>query len=838
MADLLLLKSELRGEKQLYALAALTTAMATAALTLSLALGQTFERSFASASKSMLGGDLTIRMRLRDFSQEELQWLRDNSSAFSLIRESVAAAVVGEGDRSQMARVKVADNAYPLYGQVVLQDAGDAELRALLDAGPGPDGAYPAAVAPILLESLGIEKGDAFQAAGLSLRAEQVVETEPDPNPRTWMAAPLILVGEKAASGGHLSGPGLLSAHHGRVILPSDESEESWRARLDAEFPDSVWRVRNAEQSSSGLIRFVQQMRDFLAIMSLAAMFTAGIGVGGAAAAFIRARARAIAVIKMLGGGRDLIARVYLFIAAFFIISGAVAGSAAGAALLFQAAPFLSSSLPLPLLPEWPWKAFGQAVFSACAMGAAFVALPVLRAGRVNPLDLFKAGDSAPLPHERSDLLWAAVVWIVVLLAVPLGVREKIIAAAIISAAGVIYALSLACARAAGGLSRRIPPPMSWGLLAASRNRGQTAAGVVSLSVGMAMLVAILNIEGNFSARINDTLREEAPTFYLMGIRKGQDDELREALSEASPSARLRSIPFLRGKIESIGGRDASSIEAPSDVAWILRGDRGLTWTETGDYIGASEVTDGKLWDPDESRPQASFDEEAAASFGLQLGDELEMSVLGRRMTAIITSFREINWRSFDVNFVIILDREPFGSAPHSMMGAAFMPPEHEGAAKLAVIRGFPNVTPLAMSAVFDIARQLLKNISLLLQVAAAFMLAGAVPVVAASLMDGQRRRARDAVTLRLIGAPGSALAGSGFAEFAAMAAAALIPALVFGLLAGKFAIEHIFELPWSAGDGAPLLVALGGILLFAAFGIAGIVRAVRYPPLAVIRND
>ena len=354
----------------------------------------------------------------------------------------------------------------------------------------------------------------------------------------------------------------------------------------------------------------------------------------------------------------------------------------------------------------------------------------------------------------------------------------------------------------------------------------------------MALLVAILNIEGNFAARINDTLRQEAPTFYLTGARTEQRESLQKTLTAVSEKSRLRTIPFLRGKIAAIGGRDSADIDAPSDFRWILGNDRALTWTENGDYIGASKVSDGVLWDDSETRPQASFDSGAADAFGLELGDELELTILGRRLTTVITSFREIDWQSFDINFVVILDRRPFGDAPYSLMGAAFLPPEDENRAKLEIVRAFPNITPIAMSAVFEVGRRLLENVSLLLQAAALFMLFGAAPVIVASLMDGQRRRVRDAITLRLLGASTGALIIKGMAEFAAMAAAALLPAIVFGLIAGKLVVEHIFDLHWNIGDGSPLVVACGGVTLFLIFGCAGIAKWVRQPPLAIIRNE
>ena len=837
-AEFFLLRAELRGEKRLYFMAALTAAFATAALTLALAVGDTFERSFAASAKNLLGGDVALRLRQRGFLPEELQWLRENSSAISAVRTAPVLAFSGE--YNQMVRLKIADNAYPLYGRLELQNGEDGALHKILSADADEDGAYPVAVADDVPELLGIKTGDTFTAAGITLRIAEIITQEPDPDSRLWMATPLVLAG--GGVGAALSSGDLLSEHRIRARLPAGEGEEEWKARLKSAFPGADWRVRGAQRAAPGLRRFVERMRRFLSLMSLAAIITAGIGINGAASAFMRARTRAIAVVKMLGGGKQFIARVYLKIALLFIIGGAAAGAFIGAAMLFWAASHFSLALPLALQPEWPWAALLKALFSAAALGAGFVILPVLRAGRANPLALFSAGgnENAAPPPSRREIIFTVAVWTILLLVLPLEWREKIAAAGIAAATALVYLLSAACAHFAGIAAKRIPPPGSWGFLAIARNRRQTASGVVSLGVGMALLIAILNIEGNFAARIDDTLVREAPSLYLMGIRREQHEPLKQTLAEIAPESRLRAIPFLRGKIKSIGGRTAEEIaeEAPDDLRWILRGERGLTWTQDEHYIGESKVSAGKLWDETEPRPQASFDGEAAKGFGVALGDELELNVLGRRMTAVITSFRDIDWQSFDINFAVILDGQPFSSAPYSFLGAAFMPPEAETPAKLAIVRAFPNITPIAMSGIFEIGRGLLKNISLLLQAAAVFMLIGAAPAVAASLMDGQRRRVHDAVVLRLLGAPSRALMLKGFTEYAAMAAAALLPALFLGLAAAGLVVLHVFDLKWNITDGNPLGVAAAGLVLFLIIGGASIARWIRQPPLAVIRNE
>ena len=371
--------------------------VAVAALALVLAVGDSFNRSFADSAKALLGGDLAVRLSQRDFAENEIEWMRDNSARISKVRIAGALAVAGQ--RTHLVRIKSVDAAYPLYGALILEDESvdaDAVHDALSSTSstrspstlsttssttsststsstsstsptdsPAP---LSALISKELATLLTLQVGARFDAGGLSLQVAGIILKEPDPDSRIWMSAALVLVGDDATDA--LTAPGMLGRSVVRVQLRDGDTPQTWRARLDAAFPAADWRVREATSAMRGLRRFVERMRDFLSLMSLAAMLMAGLGVGRAAAAFLRARIRAIAVIKMLGGDARLIARVYLTIVFIFILGGALGGAFVGGALLFWAAPLLTPSLPITLAAEWPWSAMARALAAAMLLSA------------------------------------------------------------------------------------------------------------------------------------------------------------------------------------------------------------------------------------------------------------------------------------------------------------------------------------------------------------------------------------------------------------------------------------------------------------------------------------
>ena len=828
----IIFRRELRGELGLFVLAAVTMAVATAALTLVLSLAHIFEESFARSSKALIGGDLSLRLSQREFKPEERAWLRENSAAYSEIR--AARVLAAAGRRTQIVRLKGVDGAYPLYGGVRLASAATSLRFAATEGG------VAAAVVDQRLQALlGLEVGEVFTAAGVTLRVSDFLLAEPDPDPRLWFGAPPILVSRSVLEGDAFSRPGALVSRFVRVRLPAGEAPAQWRKRLNGAFPQAGWRVRGPENAQANVRRTLDRIRDFLALASLAAILLAGIGCGSALSAFLGARINAIAVLKMIGGRSALVRRVYFSLSILFAVGGALAGTAVGSAAVFVVVPLLSAYFPIALAPEWSVGVIVRSLFSVVAITVAFAAPPVLRFARVNPLALFSAGNSdldAP-PITRPDWLTVAASIAVLVVVLPLPWAEKAYLPVIAAVAAVFWLVAMGFIRATGFFARHLSPAWRLGILSIVRNPRQTAVAVLSLGLGLFILTAVLQTEKNFSLRIGETLKAQAPAVFMVGILPDQGGAFESLIDRHE--GRLRTIPFLRARIVSIGGRSAKELEAiaPEEEKWILRGDRGITWGD-GSYIGGSSVSEGVLWDGQMTGLQASLDDEAALAFGVELGDPLVLNVLGEPVTAVISSFRTIDWQTFDVNFVIILSGSPFDGVPHTHMGAAYLAEERVADLQLAISDSFPNVVPIATAPIFAFLKNLLIRTAGLLQSTALFLIFAGVPMVLAVLVENRRRRLQSAATLRLLGASQRTLIVAGVAEFLSIALLSVLPAGLLGALAGQFLVENIFDLEWVTHWGSLAWIAVSGVALFLGAGLLDIVRAARQAPFPHIRNE
>ncbi|MFX5743158.1 hypothetical protein ABTE37_19660, partial [Acinetobacter baumannii] len=85
--------------------------------------------------------------------------------------------------------------------------------------------------------------------------------------------------------------------------------------------------------------------------------------------------------------------------------------------------------------------------------------------------------------------------------------------------------------------------------------------------------------------------------------------------------------------------------------------------------------------------PLVSFDARMGAGFGLKLGDEVVVNVLGRNMTARIANFRNIQWANLGINFIVVFSPKTVRGAPHSHLATLTFPDQKPAAEEIALLQ-------------------------------------------------------------------------------------------------------------------------------------------------------
>ena len=786
-------------------------------------------------ARKLLGGDVELRLTHRAATADELAYMRRDAEVGLTVEMRTMARA--EDGRRRLVELKGVGAAYPLYGEMAL-DGGLGLAAALAQ---GPDG-WGAVAEPALLRRLDLRPGDHLRVGELDYVLRAAIAREPDRGADSFVLGPRLMVAEASLAETGLILEGSLIRYHYRLKLAPGVAPEPWLERLTRDLPEAGWRVRDIRNGAPGLKRFIDRMRLYLTLVGLSALLVGGLGVANAVRSHLEARAPTIAVLKCLGAPNRLVFQVYLIQVMLLAGAGVLLGLAVGAAtppllsgLLAQYLPFEArlGLYPRPLLLATLYGLLTALAFALWPLGAS----------RTVPAGALLRG---LVEERRQGFDWraalpTALAFLLLALAAVATADDRWFAIwFVLAAAGSLAAFRLAAAGVMA-LVRRLRPPRRPGprLALANLHRPGTPTVPVLLSfgIGLTVLIVVGLLEGNLTRQVSERLPAEAPAFFFIDIQPDQVAEF-ERLARAAPAVSgIAKVPMLRGRVTRLNGRPADEVEVDPSVAWVLRGDRGLTYAERPPE--AAEIVAGSWWPAGYRGPQlVSVGEREAAGLGLAIGDSLTVNVLGREVTATVANFRRINWASFGINFVLVFSPGVLEGAPHSFIAVAEVPPSGETALETAVTDRFPNVSAIRVREALESANDILAKIAVAVRATAMVTLAAGVLVLAGALAAGHRRRIYEAVILKVLGGRRLQVLSAYLMEYAVLGLVAAAIAAVVGSIAAYVVVTEVMQAGWIWLPGTVLRTAALSVTVTVLFGLVGTWAALAERPAPHLRNE
>ncbi|SHG81107.1 ABC transporter permease [Marivita hallyeonensis] len=776
----------------------------------------------------LLGGDASVEFTYRFADPDERAYLESISTEISEItdfRSMVVRDPDGEAERA-LTQVKSVDAAYPLTGDVILEPS-----MPLADALAGTEKLPGAVMAPLLADRLGLSPGDSFRLGTQDFVLSAILINEPDGSASGFSLGPRTLVTTEALREASLLQPGTLFETEYRLLLPPGSDLDALENATEDAFPSSGLRWRDARNGAPGVAEFVDRLGAFLILVGLSGLAVGGIGVSAAVRAYLARKTSVIATLRTLGATRATIFQTYFLQIGALSILGIALGLVLGAMVPILFGPVISASLPVPAIFTIHPAPLAEAALYGLLTALVFTLWPLARTEEVRPAMLFRDA----LDGAKALPAWRYVIATLVLLALLVAVASFFSGSPFLTlwtAGGLIGALIVLVFAAIGirwlakrsGKSMRGRPAWRWALASIGGPRDAAAPVVLSLGLGLSVLAAVGQIDGNLRSAIDRDLPEVAPAYFFVDIQPDQMPQYTEMLENDPAVARIDTAPMLRGVLSEINGRPARDVAGDH---WVVTGDRGLTYAAQPDEN--TRVVAGEWWDADhDGPPEVSFAIEEAEEMGLSLGDTLTVNILGRDITATITSFRDVDFSTAGMGFVMTLTPNALQGAPHTFISTVYAPQEDEARILRELATAFPNITAISVRDAIDRVSVLLEGIGAAVRWGAAATLLTGFLVLIGAAAAGEGARTYEAAVLKTLGASRSRILQSFALRSALLGAAAGFVALIAGILGSwavmTFIMDSSFEVVWTSALG----IVVGGVL---ATLIAGLIFAWR--PLA-----
>lgn len=830
---------ELRGGLNGFYIFLACIALGTGAIAAVNSVSSTITSSIVSEGQSLLAADVRFELNNRTATDQEFAFLETLGGISKSIGLRSMVRLPDGSDQS-LVEVKAVDDAYPLYGSV--ETAPSRPLEELLAA---ESGVFGAVAAPLLLERLGARTGDEIEIGNATFRITATLLSEPDALSDGFAFAPKLLTSLEALEATGLVQTGSLVAHTYKIRLADPQTAPAdIRQRAQDTLPNAGWSIRTSDRAAPSLTENVIRFSQFLTLVGLAALVVGGVGVANAVRAFLESKRTVIATLKCVGAPAAVVVLVYLVQISIIAALGIGLGLLIGAAAPIAAMQYLQQFLPVASAPLVHPVALGTAALFGIFTTLAFAIFPLGHARAVPATALFREQGFEPRRLPSWPYVVSAGVALAGLAALAiLAAEDRRIAIIFVGAMAVVFVVLRLVAAFVAYVASRSPRASSAALRLAVGNIHRpgalTSSVILSLGLGLTLLVTLALIDGNLRRELSANLPERAPNFFFVDIQKADLKAFRETISGVVPAGEVVEVPMLRGRILAFNGEDVSRMDVPPEGRWVLRGDRGITYSTA--IPENATVTEGEWWTQDYSgEPLVSFSDEEAHQLGLKIGDTVTVNVLGRNIAAKIANFRKVEWESLSINFVMVFSPNTFEGAPHAWLATltdADATLEQEAAVLRAVTNRFPTITSVRVKDALDTVNRLVGQLAVAIRAAASVALVASVLVLSGALAAGNRARGHDAVIFKTLGATRAMLIRAFTYEYLLLGVATAIFALLAGGIAAWFVVARIMTLPSVFLPGVAVSTLMISVVTTIAIGLVGTWRILGQKAAPVLRE-
>jgi len=344
------------------------------------------------------------------------------------------------------------------------------------------------------------------------------------------------------------------------------------------------------------------------------------------------------------------------------------------------------------------------------------------------------------------------------------------------------------------------------------------------------------NSEAGFDKTLNDSEKNSKGDFAANDV----------VPQRSAPPVRqdTRLHPMVRARLIKINNKSLMVERVEGDRAQRLAGrEFNLSWAEV--LQADNKITEGKWWSVDQTNghssqqtfpPQWSVEEGIAKALDISLGDTLTYQIAGEEVSAPVTSIRTVQWDTFRANFFVVAPPGVLDHFPASYITSFYLADE-QTALLDRLIRLFPNLTVIDISAIMTQVRTIIDRVTLTVEYVFIFTLLAGFAVLYAAIQATQDARIRENAILRAIGASRKRLYQGLAAEFVLLGLLSGLVASVCAAAIGYVLAEQVFSLDYHVNIALWVIGLLGGAVGIGLAGLLGTRQVLSKPPLQVIKT-
>jgi putative ABC transport system permease protein len=853
---------ELRSSRGKFAFVILSVAIGVAALTGVRGFSSAFRATLLLRARSIMAADIAARTNISPTPDQQagIDKLLSNGNDESPVTELLSMASNTVSLDPLLVSLKAVDPAkYPFYGTVELEPSIPLP-QALTDS--------TVAVGEDLLMRLHLHLGDTIKLGTQVFRIVAVVEDEPDRLSGSFAAGPRVLLSQTALASTGLVAPGSHATRRYLFKLPapkpgqalSDANVAALKTQLETLLPDA--QITDYREANPALTKALDGATGLLSLMSLVALVLGAVGVAMAMRAHLQQRLDSIAIMKSLGAGSGQIMKIYILQTLLLGLGGGFLGVLLGLGVQLSFPFFLAKLLHLTPSLRIDSHAVVLGLASGLLTTLLFTLPPLLDIRNVRPILILRRNvetSDDPFATRVVRKLRGSLVQILSSILILAGlallatrVSDSRQVGGIFSGGLVIVLIVLLIAswvtlkllqQFLRGTRMHLPSTLRHGLANLYRPGNPSAALLAALGLGVMQIAAVYMVQRSIVNEMQVATAENLPNIFLIDMSNDEVAGVRDLLAhEPTVKGTPEIVPVISSRLLGIDGTPLAQLKLPhmGRAGQALN----LTWAPKEDAPPPGDkVVKGKWWTAAESadaasHPLVAIERDRAGRLNVRPGDTITFSAQDDRFTATVAAIYEADSRHAFSRADFVLPSSVLAGLPTVWYGGIHCSPGATATLRRALYEHFPTVTVIDVAATLETIRQVLLQITYVIQFLAAFSIFAGIVILASAIAGTKYRRIREVVVLKTLGATRPRIAAIFSIEFAVLGLIAGAVGLVFANLLARTLLnralhfEYHFQ-PWLNLGG---WLAVGALTVIAGWLASN--RVLGQKPLEVLREE
>ncbi|MFC6647062.1 ABC transporter permease [Granulicella cerasi] len=854
---------EIRSSRVKFAFVILSVAIGVGALTGVRGFSASFRRELLLQARSIMAADISVRSTqplTKDESASLAAIGKSNGVEQTDVTELLSMASSTASFDPLLVALKAVDPAkYPFYGRVELSPNLSLSSALTQDT---------VAVADDLLIRLHLHVGDSIRLGNHNYRIAATVQQEPDRLSGMFAAGPRVLLSQQALAQSGLLAP---ESHATRRYLfrmkptqgkvASDSEVAQLRAQLEQALPEA--QVQDYREASPAVTKTLDGATGLLSLMSLVALVLGAVGVAMSMRAHLQQRMESIAIMKSMGATSTQVMKIYVVQTLLLGLAGGIAGALLG--LGVQAVFPLFLARLLHITPHFTINAGSVALGIAAGLLTTllFTVPPLLDIRGVRPILILRRnveGSDDPFVARLTSKLRSSGAQIIASLALIAGLAALAAAVSDSRAVGGFFAAGLALVLlvllAMSALTLKLlriflrstgmslPSSLRHGLANLYRPGNPSAALLAALGLGVMQMGAVYFVQRAVVEEMQISTSARLPNLFLLDISPREVDGLRTLLSsQPSIKGEPEILPVVGSRLIAVDGTPVAQLHfehMPKRAMQSLN----LTWAPQDDAPPPGDtITAGEWWTlaqaNDAARhPVIAVEREQARRMHLSIGQHLTLAAQDDQLTATVAAFFDADSRHAYSRASFIMPKASLTGLPVIWYGGVHCEPSQTAMLRRVLYEHYPTVTVIDVAATVETVRQVILQVTYVIQFLAAFSILAGVIILASAIAGKRYRRMREVVVLKTLGGTRARIASIFSWEFAVLGLVSGFVGLVFANILARLLLVHAMHFAYSFHITATLLMWIATAALAVIAGWAASFRILGQKPLEVLREE